>query len=422
MSSRAIRASLAGIAVLLLTAPSTHATTTIGSSLNATPNTFCGGTCTVMQTVLGGHVVKAPEAGVIIGWRLKHAGVVAGAQVRLRVLRPSLYGGYSGAGTGPVESVPSTAGTEYYPAHLPVLAGDRIAIVDLYGGVAALASADGTFARWSSTGPTDDGSVAWPDSTSQGEWTFNADIRQEADLALTLSAGPQPVWMPGVLFYTVRVTNTSPTVPSTDVVVTDHIPTDPKFVVSWSSQGSCSGTTTVKCALGTVAPDTTAQITIAFAPGSEGELHDSATVAGSTFDPNNGNDYASASATVADAFAGLVPEADSFSTYPKRKPNQFRVRANCTVVGDRCVGVATLRAPAKSKAFFLKQGIPAVFGRRSFALDQGNHRLTIPLVSWARRTLAKGGKVKAKLEIVATDRFGTTRTTGGIVTLKRPGG
>ena len=119
-----------------------------------------------------------------------------------------------------------------------------------------------------------------------------------ADLRLTLSDTPDPVRRGGTLTYMVSVSNAGPAVAG-NVSVTDTLPTVATFVSATASQGSCSGTKTVSCAIGTLNSGANATVTIRVAVGSKvSSLTNSAQVASSTTDPSSANNSASATTTV----------------------------------------------------------------------------------------------------------------------------
>src|SRR5205085_8911148 len=99
---------------------------------------------------------------------------------------------------------------------------------------------------------------------------------------------------PGATFtYHLTVTNNGmPTMPATTsgVVLTDVLPAGVTLVSATSSSGTCSGTGTVSCALGTFPSGTTATIDIAVtAPNGTGTLTNTASVAAATNDPDLSN-------------------------------------------------------------------------------------------------------------------------------------
>jgi uncharacterized repeat protein (TIGR01451 family) len=81
-----------------------------------------------------------------------------------------------------------------------------------------------------------------------------------ADLAI-VKTGPANVMQGEVITYTITVTNNGP-LAATNVTVTDTLPAGVIFDSVTPSQGSCSGTTTVTCNLGSLANGANATITL----------------------------------------------------------------------------------------------------------------------------------------------------------------
>jgi len=83
-----------------------------------------------------------------------------------------------------------------------------------------------------------------------------------ADIAITaLNDNPDPVYENDTLTYTIWVYNYGPD-DATGVTVTDALPDGVSFVSANTSQGSCSGTSSVICSLGTVIEGTSGQARI----------------------------------------------------------------------------------------------------------------------------------------------------------------
>jgi uncharacterized protein (TIGR03118 family) len=105
------------------------------------------------------------------------------------------------------------------------------------------------------------------------------------------------------IVYTINVANSGPDA-ATNVVVTDNLPPGVTFVSANPSQGSCSGTTTITCTLGTINNGANATITLTVdAPSSSASLSNTATVNASQSDPNLANNSATAAVDVLPAAA-----------------------------------------------------------------------------------------------------------------------
>ncbi len=113
-----------------------------------------------------------------------------------------------------------------------------------------------------------------------------------ADLLLSKSASPGPVRIGTDLTYSLNTTNNGPD-PAVGVVLTDTLPDGTTFIssnVSPSAQGSCSGTLTVTCNLGSMPRGASAVVTIVVtAPTTPGVISNSATIDSSTTDPTRDN-------------------------------------------------------------------------------------------------------------------------------------
>lgn len=108
------------------------------------------------------------------------------------------------------------------------------------------------------------------------------------DLSLTKSASPNPGQVGLSLSYRVTVTNNGPAL-ATNVSMSDTLPPGVSFVSATPTQGSCNGSGPVICALGNLAVDSTAVITIVVTPSATGSIINTATTsAGETdFDTSN---------------------------------------------------------------------------------------------------------------------------------------
>ena len=109
-----------------------------------------------------------------------------------------------------------------------------------------------------------------------------------ADLSIVKTASPNPGQVGVPLLYRIVATNNGPAA-ATNVTVTDALPAGAVFVSSSTTQGACSGTSTVTCNLGSLAPGASAVVTINVTPSAQGQLANTATVTAgeSDFDSTN---------------------------------------------------------------------------------------------------------------------------------------
>ena len=151
-------------------------------------------------------------------------------------------------------------------------------------------------------------STADPDmaNNADGETTVvNAAPAAAADLSVTKSSAPDPVRVGQELTYTVTVSNGGPN-PAAGVVLTDPLPASVTFGSAAASQGSCSGTATVSCQLGTLASGGSTTVVIKITPTTDADLSNTATATASTADPNALNNSATESTVVSPPSADLA--------------------------------------------------------------------------------------------------------------------
>jgi uncharacterized repeat protein (TIGR01451 family) len=126
-----------------------------------------------------------------------------------------------------------------------------------------------------------------------------------ADISVAKTDSPDPVNVGSNLTYTVTVSNAGPS-PATAVNLTDTLPAGLTFVSATPSAGTCTGTTTASCSLGTINSGSSVTVTIvatvtAAAPAS---LSNTATATSGVTDPNAANNTATTT-TAVNAVANL---------------------------------------------------------------------------------------------------------------------
>ena len=128
-----------------------------------------------------------------------------------------------------------------------------------------------------------------------------APTQQSADLSITKSASPGTVNVGDQVTFTLDVANAGPST-ARNVSVLDSLPSGLELVSTNPSQGSCD--TTISCALGTIAKNGTARVTVvarATSAASGSTVHNVASVSGDQPDPNHSNDSDDADVAVAGA-------------------------------------------------------------------------------------------------------------------------
>lgn len=111
------------------------------------------------------------------------------------------------------------------------------------------------------------------------------------DLSVSKSVSPNPGQVNASLTYHVTVTNNGPAA-ATNVNVTDTLPSGVAFTSSSTTQGSCSGSGPVTCALNGLTVGASASVTIVVTPSSQGQITNTATAIASETDFDNANNTA----------------------------------------------------------------------------------------------------------------------------------
>lgn len=172
------------------------------------------------------------------------------------------------------------------------------------------------------------------DATFEGDETFNITLSNVVGAALGTSAAVATITENDIgtadlsiskvaeasggivgqpITYTITVDNAGPS-PALSVTVTDILPANTAYVSATPSQGSCSGTTTVICSLGTIGSGGTETITLQVIPTLPGTVANTATVsAGSQPDPNGANNASTSAVAVNPAAA--VPTASEWMLF-----------------------------------------------------------------------------------------------------------
>jgi uncharacterized repeat protein (TIGR01451 family) len=155
-----------------------------------------------------------------------------------------------------------------------------------------------------------------------------------ADVAVAMSAAPNPVAQNSNLTYTITVTNNGP-LSATNVTATDVFPAGVTFVSATPSRGSCSGTTTVTCNLGTMSNAANATITIVVTPTQTGPLSNTVNVTSTVPDPNPANNSATAAVAVTGTGTFTFQVVLEGVAYGTVTDNSVPQQINCTDAGGQ---------------------------------------------------------------------------------------
>jgi large repetitive protein len=208
------------------------------------------------------------------------------------------------AGTAFVSATPSQgscAGTTTVICSLGSIANGGVATISLVVNVSAGAVITNTATATTTTSDTNSAN-----NSATATTTVQAPPAPTADLAVTKTDTPDPVPAGNNLTYAITVTNNGPSA-AQDVTVTDTLPAGTAFVSATPSQGSCAGTTTVICSLGSIANGGVATISLVVNVSAGAVITNTATATTTTSDTNSANNSATALTTVQ---APPAPTAD----------------------------------------------------------------------------------------------------------------
>jgi uncharacterized repeat protein (TIGR01451 family) len=116
-------------------------------------------------------------------------------------------------------------------------------------------------------------------------------------LSLSMTDSPDPVTIGNDVTYSLVVTN-SGSLTATAVTVTDTLPAGGSLVTAFASQGNCSGTGPVSCALGSLSANAQATVTVVVHPSQTGAITNSGSVVANEAEVDMTDNSASQQTTV----------------------------------------------------------------------------------------------------------------------------
>jgi uncharacterized repeat protein (TIGR01451 family) len=125
----------------------------------------------------------------------------------------------------------------------------------------------------------------------------SVEVTPLADLAITGQASPTSVALGGGIVYTLTATNLGPD-PAPSTTVENVLPAGATFVKATTAAGSCAGSTTLTCALGTLARGASVAVNVSATLGLAGTATDVASVHAPAIDTSPADNQTSILATV----------------------------------------------------------------------------------------------------------------------------
>lgn len=180
---------------------------------------------------------------------------------------------------------------------------------------------------------------------------FIAKLSPAPDLEVTMSDSPDPVTIGSNLTYTITVKNIGE-LPATGVTLADTLPAGAALVSANSTAGTCSGTTTINCTLGTLNGGAVATVTIVVTPP-VGTLSNTATATLNETDANLANNTATAGTVVDDVDLSIVKKASqnlvapgSTFTFSLVVTNKSAIPADVIVTDNLPAGLTLIKCTA----------------------------------------------------------------------------
>ncbi|HMF05149.1 MAG TPA: hypothetical protein VKH17_10065, partial [Acidimicrobiia bacterium] len=264
--------------------------------------------------------------------------------------------GQTGNGSSFTCSTPPVGGTGAISCSLSSMVPGEVATFTVVVEVVA-ATPDGTVIGNTASATADTSDPA----TGNNSASTTTTVSTGPDIVMGKTDAPDPVTAGTNLTYTISATN-SGSAPAAGVTVTDAVPGGTSFVSATPSVGTCTGTSTVTCSLGSIAPSATATVTLVVHVGasvSNGTvITNTASGATSTPESNTTNNSATATTTVTTAADLAVTKTDA--------PDPVTAGNNITYTIT-----ITNNGPSDAQNVVFTDTPPANTGNAGFSLNSG---------------------------------------------------
>jgi uncharacterized repeat protein (TIGR01451 family) len=212
-----------------------------------------------------------------VGVSPAHRLVVPGGMTTYDItLTPS--GGFTGVVNLSINGLPANAGSSFNPPSVNITASSSVTST-----LTVTTTAATPLGNFQLTVTGTSGSLQRNATT-----TLNVVSPTSADLSLVKTGSPNPAVVGINLSYRIVVTNNGPAM-ATNVTVIDTLPAGITFVSATPTQGTCLGTSTVTCNLGSLLINANPSVTIVVTPNQAVPISNTASVAATETDPISSN-------------------------------------------------------------------------------------------------------------------------------------
>jgi uncharacterized repeat protein (TIGR01451 family) len=238
----------------------------------------------------------------------------------------------------------------------------------------------------------------------------------EADLSLSKAADVSSTIVGSNITYTIKASNGGPDLARSSTI-SDPLPANVSLVSATASQGSCTGTTTVSCSLGTIANGGSATVTIVAKATAAGTATNTASVSSGSVDPVSSNNSASAAVTIGSGTPVLPALLPARWIVP-----HGTLHPSKGWVSDPLVNLnpaLTLSGTAQLVVYVPGgKGAGQLLASNSVSLAAGATKtLFLHLNAAARKKLARSGRFNVQLQLTLTDQFGRQVKPSGVYLL-----